>query len=490
MKASKVVILVNRLKDFRWDAKGVTLMRTRDYIKLPPDASFKTATIINLSGDYQYLGFGYYCSLLAQARGHRILPSTSTIVDVHLHTEGGTTLDILERTLRRILKRVRTFPTDKPLVLTVMFGRCQDSRFERLAREAFDLFRAPILRLRAVFRDGEWVLTTASRLSVNDIKTDQDEEFEEALSAYLKVGWRPAKSRRAPRYSLAILYDPKDTRPPSNKRALEKFVRIGESMGLAVDLIRKRDFSLVPQYDALFIRETTAIHHHTYRFAVKAAEEGLEVIDSPADILRCANKVFMHELFTANGVPTPQTWIIDRRFLDEQDLTEFEFPLVLKIPDGSFSTGVFKVDSPETLRRKALEMLKASDIILAQEFLYTEYDWRIGLLDGKPLFAVQYKMARNHWQIYKHSASGRATSGPSVTVGVEQVPAGVIDVAVAAGGLIGNNLYGVDIKQTDKGLFVIEVNDNPNIDAGVEDEILKDALYFRLLDSFYQRILS
>ena len=198
----------------------------------------------------------------------------------------------------------------------------------------------------------------------------------------------------------------------------------------------------------------------------------------------------MHELFTANGVPTPQTWIIDRRFLDEHDLGEFEFPLVLKIPDGSFSTGVFKVDSPETLRRKALEMLKASDIILAQELLYTEYDWRIGLLDGKPLFAVQYKMARNHWQIYKHSASGRATSGPSVTVGVEQVPAGVIDVAVAAGGLIGNNLYGVDIKQTDKGLFVIEVNDNPNIDAGVEDEILKDALYFRLLDSFYQRILS
>src|SRR5690606_12217981 len=135
-------------------------------------------------------------------------------------------------------------------------------------------------------RDGEWVLTTASRLSINDIKPDQDAFFESALGAYLKVGWRPAKSRRAPRYSLAILYDPKEKRPPSNKRALEKFVRIGESMGLAVDLIRKRDFSLVPQYDALFIRETTAIHHHTYRFALKAAEEGLEVIDAPADILR------------------------------------------------------------------------------------------------------------------------------------------------------------------------------------------------------------
>ncbi len=490
MKASKVVILVNRLKDFRWDAKGATLMRTRDYIKLPPDASFKNATILNLSGDYQYLGFGYYCSLLAQARGHRILPSISTIADLHLHDEGGTMLDPLERSLRRILKRSSTLADEKSLVLTILFGHCEDTRFERLARQAFDLFRAPILKLRAANRDGEWILTTVSRLSINDIKPDQDAAFEKALAAYLKVGWRPAKSHRTPRYSLAILYDPKEKRPPSNKRALEKFVRIGESMGLAVDLIRKRDYSLVPQYDALFIRETTAIHHHTYRFAVKAAEEGLEVIDAPADILRCANKVFMHELFAANDVPTPQTWIIDKRFLDEQLLDQFEFPLVLKIPDGSFSTGVFKVDSVDAFKRKALEMLKSSDIIIAQEFLYTEYDWRIGMLDGKPLFAVQYKMARNHWQIYKHSASGRATSGDSVTFGVEQVPAGVIELATNATTLIGDNLYGVDIKQTDRGLFVIEVNDNPNIDAGVEDDVLKDALYFRVLDSFYRRILA
>ena len=41
----------------------------------------------------------------------------------------------------------------------------------------------------------------------------------------------------------------------------------------------------------------------------------------------------------------------------------------------------------------------------------------------------------------------------------------------------------------DDGLaYVIEVNDNPNIDAGYEDGILKDELYDTLADVFSTRI--
>jgi glutathione synthase/RimK-type ligase-like ATP-grasp enzyme len=41
---------------------------------------------------------------------------------------------------------------------------------------------------------------------------------------------------------------------------------------------------------------------------------------------------------------------------------------------------------------------------------------------------------------------------------------------------------------TDKGAFVIEVNDNPNIDAGVEDATLGDGLYRLILEEFIRRI--
>ena len=51
----------------------------------------------------------------------------------------------------------------------------------------------------------------------------------------------------------------------------------------------------------------------------------------------------------------------------------------------------------------------------------------------------------------------------------------MLNTALKAANLIGDGLYGVDLKQIGKKVYVIEVNANPNIDAGMEDQILKDA---------------
>ena len=56
---------------------------------------------------------------------------------------------------------------------------------------------------------------------------------------------------------------------------------------------------------------------------------------------------------------------------------------------------------------------------------------------------------------------------------------------LAKGG-VGGNARGV--KQSNGDCFVIEVNDNPNIDAGVEDRILKADLYRRIMEVFLRRI--
>src|SRR5690606_11588599 len=114
--------------------------------------------------------------------------------------------------------------------------------------------------------------------------------------------------------------------PPSNLRALEKFQRVGETMGLAVELIQKKDFSRLAEYDALFIRETTNIDHHTYRFARKAQEEGMPVIDDPLSILRCTNKVYLAELLQEHRLPTPKTVVLDRRRLRHVE-KELNYPM-------------------------------------------------------------------------------------------------------------------------------------------------------------------
>jgi glutathione synthase/RimK-type ligase-like ATP-grasp enzyme len=44
------------------------------------------------------------------------------------------------------------------------------------------------------------------------------------------------------------------------------------------------------------------------------------------------------------------------------------------------------------------------------------------------------------------------------------------------------------MKEVDGKFFVIEINDNPNIDAGTEDKILKDKLYTVIMEVFLDKI--
>ena len=111
----------------------------------------------------------------------------------------------------------------------------------------------------------------------------------------------------------------------------------------------------------------------------------------------------------------------------------------------------------------------------------------VGVLAGEPLFVCQYRMARGHWQIVKHRADGSSREGGFKTFDLDQAPAALIDVAVRAARPIGDGFYGVDIKQTESGFIVMEVNDNPNLEHGIEDVVGKDEIWIRLLKWFIER---
>jgi glutathione synthase/RimK-type ligase-like ATP-grasp enzyme len=133
-------------------------------------------------------------------------------------------------------------------------------------------------------------------------------------------------------------------------------------------------------------------------------------------------------------------------------------------------------------------MFEDSDMILVQEYLPTAFDWRVGVLDGKPLYVCKYFMAKNHWQIYQQATDGKVLDGEVETMAVSQAPAGIITLALQTCRPIGEGFYGVDIKEKDGKYFVIEVNDNPSVDAGWEDAVLKNVLYETVLKSLLHRM--
>ena len=440
--------------------------------------------VVNLSHEYRYGSRGYYVSLLAEARGHRVLPSVKTIQDLKASTLTQVITDEVASLIDRSLRRVKA----DDFVLSVYFGRNLAKQHDRLARELFRLFQAPLLRARFVRSRGGWALRSVRALSMSDVPAEHLSFLEEAAREYFS---RRSYRRAGPgpfRYDLAILHNPDEATPPSDPRAMARFVAAGERAGFSVEMVTRDDYARMGEFDALLIRETTGVNHHTYRFARRAESQRLAVIDEPDAILRCTNKVYLAELMAAHDIPTPPTVVVHRENADTV-VDALGLPLVLKVPDGSFSTGVKKAASAAEVGETLDAMLDRSELVIAQAYAPTDYDWRIGVLDGEPLYACRYFMARGHWQIYNWSSRSRQNrEGGFETVPLDGVPEPVIRTALDATALIGTSLYGVDLKELGDGPVVIEVNDNPNIDAGVEDREAGDALYDRIIAGLRARL--
>ncbi|MBW4967729.1 RimK family protein [Pseudoalteromonas sp. CR1] len=431
------------------------------YLRDYPKHNEPKTRIINLCDSSQYLSKGYYCSLLAEARKHQVLPSVKTINALR----GGHA------------PMLNVGQIDG----AVYFGNALNELQSKAAKSVFKQYPAPIL-----YVDEQGLLQQGSLSSLNE---EQYSNFVAKLNMFTQTQWRIGNVQRRFRWDMAILVDHNEKVPPSDKDAIARFIKAAAKHGINAQALSFDEIDNIAQFDALFIRQTTAIDHPTYRLASKAQSLGLVVIDDAESILRCCNKVYLHDAFNYQKVPSLKTVVVaDQSAQTLEQLEEaFTYPLVLKMPEGSFSKGVFKVANRGELEAKLTELFEYSALVLAQEYMYTEYDWRVGVLNGRAIYACRYLMARNHWQIYNHDAK-RFFSGDFETLPTFELPKAVLDAALKACKTVGKGLYGVDVKEHQGKAYVLEVNDNPSIDHKVEDGYLGDELYMLIMDEFKQRL--
>src|ERR1700724_4366287 len=463
------------------------VISTSEYLARPRLFDMGRPKIVNLARSYAYQSKGYYASLLAEARGHRVVPTVETMLELREAQVYEHALPELKDELSRCARRAE-FQPEGEFKLLVCFGIARAPRFEPFGRLLFDWFRCPALEV-IVDRGAHLSIDRIRPRAITRLANGEAEFFRESLNNHTKREWRDPKARSIAKYDLAVLYDPNENEKtaPCSYDSIKYLARIAEKMSVDVEPITKRQLAELAEYDGFFIRETTSIDNHTYRFARRAWQEGMPVIDDPISMIRCTNKVFLMELMQQNQVPTPPTVIL----AEDTDLTkvvdELGLPLVVKIPDGSFSRGVHKIESPAALKRICEELFEETDLLLAQKFLATDFDWRVGVLAGEPLFVCQYRMARGHWQVVKYRPDGSPHEGGFRAFDLAQAPHEVMDIAMRAARPIGDGFYGVDLKQTDNGIVVMEVNDNPNLEHGIEDVVGKDEIWMRLLRWFVER---
>ena len=272
---------------------------------------------------------------------------------------------------------------------------------------------------------------------------------------------------------LAIFTERYTIRRAVELTALTNFRMAAAKLGHDCDFLFRGEIMNIPRYDGLLIRALTDPLNTSYVAARLAEVHGLKVIDEPDSILVCCDKVNMYQHLMRAGVSMPDTC-----FLTEDEVTveqarelfeEFGTPLVLKAPNSSFSAYVEKVHDEMSFVKVGKRFLRRADRLVVQQYLPSTFDWRVTILDGKVLFVVKYVMQKGAWRAHDRDDEGKPALCDVEGVEKSTIDPRLIQTALKAGNAIGRSLYGVDIKEIDGDFMVIEVNDNPNIDAGVED---------------------
>jgi glutathione synthase/RimK-type ligase-like ATP-grasp enzyme len=266
-----------------------------------------------------------------------------------------------------------------------------------------------------------------------------------------------------------------DRQTLGNAEQLTALLRIrdaAEGMGHSLSFIFPVDIKRIARLDGLFIRSRTDPMNISFVAAKMAEIHGIPVIDDADSIQICSDKINMYLHLMKKGVPIPRTLFLRKNEITSVRLKEviatLGAPVVVKEPSTSFSARVEKVDTVPDFIRVARRFIKLSDWIVAQSYVESQFDWRIGILNHEILYACKYIIPTESFKI-QATVNGHVVYCAVKSVPPDQVPPRIVDTAIRAGKAIGGGLYGVDIKEKDEQVYVIEVNDNPSLESG-EDE--------------------
>ena len=138
------LLVLENPTDWRAEYPEVPVVSARDYLMNPAEYKAKGTRVVNLCRGYGYLSTGYYCSLLAEARRHKVIPSVHTLTDLTSKAIYSLNVDDLDALLQKALERRAKGSDATRFETLVCFGRSQDPALREVGRQLFELFPPPL----------------------------------------------------------------------------------------------------------------------------------------------------------------------------------------------------------------------------------------------------------------------------------------------------------------------------------------------------------
>ena len=136
------LIVVEKPETWKFSLDDVEVITPDQYISNEIYQAGKNLKVLNLCKSYQYQSEGYYVSLLAEARGHKVLPGVSTIQDFRFPSilrDDSLDFDAL------IQNTFKGEPYDR-IEFNIYFGITQSETLNKLGLQLFQLVQAPSVR--------------------------------------------------------------------------------------------------------------------------------------------------------------------------------------------------------------------------------------------------------------------------------------------------------------------------------------------------------
>ena len=151
---SRLLIVVDRAKDWAPYYPSEDVLTFDQYLQFsaPPAGRVR---VINLCQSARYLSKGYYCSLLAEARGHHVVPSVMTLNDLGRKGLFSLELEELDESVINWLEAAGSAidPASDERAAThevrirTYFGQAEHPDLKPVARALFERFPCPILEI-------------------------------------------------------------------------------------------------------------------------------------------------------------------------------------------------------------------------------------------------------------------------------------------------------------------------------------------------------
>jgi len=195
---------------------------------------------------------------------------------------------------------------------------------------------------------------------------------------------------------------------------------------------------------------------------VRAFERmGVIVLNEGDGIQSSRDKLLASQKMNEGGVPIPitaqvGTWQDTRRAVSRVGGT----PCVIKTNEGTHGSGVFLAHTEQQARQLVYQMLERGLRPLVQEYISESHgqDIRAFVVGGKVVASMRRKAKGNEFRSNFHLGG----EVEKLTISDEYA-----EIACKAAEILGLEIAGVDMLESDRGPLVLEVNSSPGLE-GIE----------------------